>query len=213
MARRISATLAIAALGAVGAGAVVVARRRRTDLATPVRRDGGYATARAVTVDRSMETVRELWTDPERLGMVLDRPVTAERLDEHRWRYRIAGPSDGAGQAVEVVAELRDGAANWRVERGAFAHEGRLLLTVAPGDRGTEVRVELGYRGGLLRRGAAMLRGRDPDQLVRTVLRRAKALLEAGRVVSTMAEPAARGPVGERVTRVIREKLATGGRP
>jgi uncharacterized membrane protein len=93
-----------------------------------------------------------------------------------------------------------------------LASAGHLELTTAPGDRGTELRVELHYPGSRAGHQAAVLRGRDPDQLLRTTLRRAKSMIEAGEVVSTMDEPSGRNGAAERATKVVREKLSTGGR-
>ncbi|MGI5215820.1 SRPBCC family protein [Plantactinospora sp. CA-290183] len=197
--------------GVAGAGALVARRRAKESL--PVRRGDGYATERALTVDRPVGLVRALFRDPEQLSAVLDRPVTAERLGESRWRCVVHGGPDGAGRVAMATAEERDGSIRWRVEEGPTAHEGHLRLVPAPGDRGTEIRVELSYPGGRLRHRASMLRGQDPDQVLRTALRRAKSVLECGRVISTMHEPSGRGAAAERLTRAVREKLTTGGRP
>jgi uncharacterized membrane protein len=169
-------------------------------------------TSRVVTVDRSSEQVRALWTDQEWLSLVLDRSVTVERLDERRWRCVIGKPGGGTDRVVEVASGGQDDSISWRVEAGPMAHEGHLELTAAPGDRGTELRVDLTYPEGQARHRIRELRGDDPDQVLRTVLRRAKSLIESGQVLSTMNEPSGRGPVAERTTRFMREKLATGGR-
>ncbi|MCX4471630.1 cyclase [Micromonospora sp. NBC_01655] len=204
--------LLVAAAAAAGVGASLVARHRPGG-SMPIRHDGEYVTIRAVTVDRPVDSVWELVRDPDQLSAAFDRPVTAEPLGEGRARYLLGDPAGAGGQPVGVIVEVAGRVARWRVESGPLAHEGRLTLVAAPGDRGTELRVELRYPEGRLRHQAAVLRGRDPDQRLRTVLRRVKSMIECGQVVATMAEPSARSGTAERATRVVREKLATGGRP
>lgn len=212
MANRASGWLGVAALGVVGAAAAA-AVHHRGKASLPSRQSGGYVTTRVVTVARSMKQACPPWADQEWLSVVLDRPVTVERLDDHRWRYVVGKPGDGPGQVVETTYGGPDGSIHWRVEEGPMVHEGRLELAVAPGDRGTELRVHLTYPEGRARHRIRALRGDDPDQVLRSVLRRAKSMIESGQVVSTMHEPSGRGPVAERTTNLVREKLATGGRP
>ena len=205
--------LTVAALGTVGAAAATAAARNRGKASLPLRRSGGYVTTRVVTVDRPLDQVRALWADREWLSVVLDRPVTVERLDDRRWRCVVGEPGDGTDRVVEVTGGVHDGSVGWRVEAGPMAHEGLLELAVAPGDRGTEMRVDLTYPGGRVGHQIRKLHDDEPDQVLRSVLRRAKSLIESGQVLSTMDDPSGRGPVAERTTRFIREKLATGGRP
>ncbi|MFC7547836.1 cyclase [Plantactinospora sp. GCM10030261] len=203
--------LALAAVGAAGVtGAAVVRRRRQGAGGAGPHRD--RASVRVVTVDRPAEAVRELWRDAGRLSVVLDRPVAVEQVDERRWRCRVGDPA-GPRTTVEVTSGDDERVLRWTVTEGAAAHQGRLDLTPAPGDRGTELRVELRYARGGLGHGVAVLAGRDPDQQARTLLRRAKSLLECGQVISTIDDPSGRGPIAERMTRTMREKLTVGGRP
>ncbi|MFC6021354.1 cyclase [Plantactinospora solaniradicis] len=207
MAGRIGGWLVV--MVGVGVGAAIVARRKES---LPARQGDGYATVRAVTVDRPMESVREWWRDAARLSIVLDRPVAVETLDEHGRRWMVRDRSGDDGWSVEITAESEDGPFRWRIEDRPLASEGHLELTTAPGDRGTELRVELRYPGSRAGHQAAVLRGRDPDQLLRTTLRRAKSVIEAGEVVSTTDEPSGRTGPAERATKAVREKLSTGGR-
>ncbi|MFD0787308.1 cyclase, partial [Micromonospora azadirachtae] len=61
----------------------------------------------------------------------------------------------------------------------------------APGERGTEVRVQLGYAppAGALGRAVAKLFGEEPEQQVRDDLRRFKQVLETGDVVRSEGSP------------------------
>jgi uncharacterized membrane protein len=205
--------LTIAAVVAVGAGsaAAAIARRRRQRY-MPVRRGGTYLTVRTVTVDRPAAVVRELWRSEPQLSSILGRAVAVETRSAGRRDYIAPECDTGAGWSAEAVIDEQGGSARWHVRGGRLAHDGRMELTEAPGDRGTEVRVELTYPGGRLRHAAATLAGRRPDQVLRTLLRRTKSVLEGGEVVSSTEQPSRRGRAAEWATRVVRERLAVGGR-
>jgi len=175
-----------AAATAAAGTAVAAARRVRR------ARQEADAVVRAVTVDRPEAAVRDLAADPARLALTLDRPVTPAGTTG----YEVDGVT------VTRTADAPDGL-RWRVAGGPAAHEGRLTLRPAPGGRGTELRVTI----------TGARRPRRADRAVRTLLRRAKSVLETGEVVTTMYDPSARGPVAEAVTKRVREALATGARP
>jgi len=205
-----NSTLVAAATG-VGAAAVVAARRRAGGRA----RTGRRSTVRAVTVNRSPGQVYEFWRDLLRLAEAMPRPTRVELVDERHSRWSMMGP---AGRTVRWRARITEDepgrAVAWRVDDGPVPHEGRVWFTEAPLGRGTEVRLALRYAppGGLARL-VLSLTGDEPDQVLRTTLRRAKSLLECGRVVVAEERPGARGPVRGRATALVREKLTTGGRP
>jgi hypothetical protein len=80
-------------------------------------------------------------------------------------------------------------------------------LAPAPGDRGTEVRARVaGGDPGLVQRFGG---GADRRQL-RERLRRFKALVEAGEVITTEGQPTGRGPMAERLTRAVTRRLRAG---
>jgi uncharacterized membrane protein len=210
MAGRTRGWLTVAALGVVGAGAAVIAGRRGKD--PQLVRDGErYRTVRVVTVEQPVSAVQDLVRNAEQLSVVVDQPVAVQPSDGQRWRV-VADSADGSGWIAEV-SQAADGSIDWSVTGGPMAHDGHAEFAEAPGHRGTEIRVELTYPQGRIRHQFATLTGQDPDQALRTTLRRAKSLIECGQVVSTMHEPSGRGPVAERATRGMREKLAIGGRP
>lgn len=203
--------LAAAALTGAGAAAAVTTARRLSKEHLPVRRGDDYVTTRVVTVDRPLEQLRVRELDGQWLAVVLDRPVTVQRRDDRQWRCVTGEP--GSDGRVEADVQPAGDSVRWRVESGPLAHHGSLTLVSAPGGRGTELRAELTYPGNPLRHRIRQLIGDDPDQLLRTVLRRAKSMIESGQVLDTLDDPSGRGPVAQRSTAVIREKLATGGRP
>jgi uncharacterized membrane protein len=208
----ISKRMAVAATATAATGALVAAAAIRNREAL----SGHRVTLRSVTIDRPAAVIYRFWRDLPRLAGALDRPAAVEVVDETTSRWTVHGP---LGRTLHWTAEITedqpDRTLAWRVTDGVLPHEGRLQLTDAPGDRGTEVHVSLRYElpGGPVTAAVTTLTGDEPDQVLRTCLRRIKQLLECGLVVTTDGQPSGRGPVRERVTRFMQHKLVTGGRP
>lgn len=203
----------IAGLAAAGTAAAVAARHTGGK-ARP--RTGSRHTVRGVTVDRPPAQVYAFWRDLRTLATSLDRATRVRELDRRLSQWTVDGPLDIPVEwTAEITEDVAERVLGWRVEDGPVPHEGRVEFTAAPNDRGTEVRVELRYDvpGGKLGATAARLTGDEPDQVLRTTLRRMKQLLECGRVVTVDGQPTGRRAVQERVTRVLQHKLSTGGRP
>ena len=153
------AVLGVTAVTAVGVGRAVARRRHRHQ---PERQDGWYVVRRGVTVDRPRDEVIGFWTDRERLDRALAGWATLEQLDDRRWR---CVARDRAGGDTEWRAEITvdgPGTLRWRVEDGPVPQEGRIELADAPQGRGTEIRAELRYRSGPLRRVFGLIGGRRP---------------------------------------------------
>lgn len=203
------ALLGVATVTAAGVGRAVARRRRRRQ---PDRQDGWYVVRRAVTVDRPRDAVIGFWTDRERLDRALAEWATLEQLDDGRWRCVANDPSGGGtGWRAEITVD-GPGTLRWRVDDGPVRQQGRVELTDAPQGRGTEIRTELRYRSGPVRRMFGLAKGDEPDLALRDTLRRVKALIECGQVLDTRHDPSGRSPAQEKATDKAREKLMTGGR-
>lgn len=83
----------------------------------------------------------------------------------------------------------------------------------APGGRGTEIRVTLQATGSDGNGVVERLRGESPVQRIREGLRRFKAMMECDEVITTQGQPSGRGPVQERVTRAVTDRLRAWGSP
>lgn len=193
----------------IGVGRAVARRRRRHQ---PERQDGWYVVRRGVTVDRPRDVVVGFWTDRERLDRALAEWATLERIDSDRWRCEAVDSTGGGTRWRAEITVEGPGVLRWRVTDGPVAQEGRAELVDAPQGRGTEIRTELRYRSGPVRRVFGLAAGAEPDLALRDTLRRVKALIECGEVVDTRRDPSGRSPRQERATDKVREKLATGGR-
>ncbi|MEH0974435.1 cyclase [Micromonospora sp. CPCC 205546] len=192
----------------LGVGRAVARRRHRRQ---PERRDGWYVVRRGVTIDRPVEAVIGFWTDRERMDRALAEWATLEQLDGDRWRCVARDPAGGGTEWRAEITVVGPGRLRWRVVDGP-EQEGTVELTPAPQDRGTEVRAELRWRSGPLRRAFGLLGGDDPDLGLRDALRRVKALVECGQVIDTRRDPSGRSAAQEKATDKVREKLTTGGR-
>ncbi|MEU1750466.1 cyclase [Micromonospora arida] len=203
------ALLGVTAATAVGVGRAVARRRHRHQ---PERQDGWYVVRRGVTVDRSRDEVIGFWTDRERLDRALAGWATVQQLDERRWRCVARDRAGGETQWRAEITVEGTGTLLWRVEDGSVPQLGRIELAEAPQGRGTEIRAELRYRSGPLRRLAGLVGGDEPDLTLRDALRRVKSLIECGQVVDTRDDPSGRSPGQENATDKVRERLMTGGR-
>jgi hypothetical protein len=137
--------------------------------------------------------------------------VGAAALVAHR-RARAAidpgEPDEGPVVVATIAASVGEVAAAWEAQTDDEAEpvDGGVEYLPAPGERGTEVHARVdpdaGPSGVLSR-----LRGGSPEQRSRERLRRVKAMVESGEVVTTEGQPSGRGPLGEAVTRAVTRRL------
>ena len=176
----------------VAAGGVVVAlglldlvARRRTRAAAPLR-----LTA-TTTVLRDPQDVYAFWRRLEHLPSFMTH---LERVveDGTRSHWTAQAPVGRVEWDAEIVEDVPGERLAWRsTGRTRVPNSGVVRFRPAPGDRGTEIRVELAYEVPAGRAGAtfARLLGEDPHQQVEDDLRRAKQVLETGDVVRSSGSP------------------------
>lgn len=177
---------------------------------------------RSITIGRAREEIFAALTDPERLRIVLGGIAPVERIGGNgaRWADPVADEGEASQQEQAMLseggseeqgstqpevrrafwdgelAEVRDGERIvWRAAREEAGILGcEIALAPAPGMRGTEVRVLLEHRppGGGVGLGLMKLAGVDPDQRVRTALRRLKQIVEVGEIATTEGQTSCR---------------------
>ncbi|HWA15410.1 MAG TPA: SRPBCC family protein [Gemmatimonadales bacterium] len=146
---------------------------------------------KTVTIRRPMEELFEVWQDLERLPEFMEHVQSVTRRDG-RSHWVVEAP---AGRVVEWDAEWmveRPNMIAWRSLPGSdIQHEGEVLFSPAPEDRGTEVRVVLRYDPPAGNAGAmvATLFGEEPAQQINADLHRFKQLMEVGFIPSTDGQP------------------------
>jgi uncharacterized membrane protein len=151
----------------------------------------GIHVVQAITINRPRNEVYGFWHNFENLPRFMAHLESVEVSGEGRSHWTAKAP---AGTTVEWDAETIDDRPNeliaWRsLEDATVPNSGTVRFTDAPGDRGTEVHVELRYQppGGKLASLIAKLFGEEPDQQVKGDLRRFKQVMETGEVVHSDA--------------------------
>jgi uncharacterized membrane protein len=237
--RRQSITLA--ALGAITAADLVSSYRtiRGRSRAPSDQREseGRKETApfrASITINRPPALVYTFWRRLENLPRFMTYLDSIQVIDDRRSHWKAVA----AGAAIEWDAEITEDVPNrviaWQsagTSTGAtakIAHSGRVQFKEAPGDRGTEVRLEMRVvlPGGAPARAAARLLHRVPEQLALNDLHRLKQLIETGSIARSdasihggphPAQPAARATNGSSaettVSTAAGDPTITGERP
>jgi uncharacterized membrane protein len=184
-----------------GEGAKVGARGRHQ----------GVQVQEAITINRPPEEVYGFWRNLENLPRFMSHLESVRELDDRRSYWKAHAP---LGLTVEWSAEIVEDRANerisWRSAEGSqVPNSGTVRFLRAPGDRGTEVHLELGYDppAGKLGATIAKLFGEEPSQQVDGDLRRLKQVLETGEVVHSDAS-IHRGPHPARPPEAVPSDLA-----
>lgn len=143
--------------------------------------------SRSVTVNCPREQVYQFWRDLENLPRFMQHLEAVRVTGNGRSHWTATAP---AGTTVEWDAEITDDRPNeliaWRSVAGSTVpNHGSVRFVQAPADRGTEVRVELGYEppAGSVGSTVAAWFGEEPKQQIRDDLRRFKQVMETGEVV------------------------------
>lgn len=180
----------------VRAAMLAVAGIGLTDVVAAVRSGGsGEGPQRAtttVTVNKPAQEVYRSWRDFQRLPEFMAHLEAVEPVDDRQWCWVARAPGGKQVKWVAEVVEDRPGQLlSWRSVDGDVANAGSVRFSPAPGDRGTEVTVELTYAapGGRAGAFAASLLGESPAQQIRDDLRRFKQVVETGEVLRSAAIP------------------------
>ncbi|HUG37179.1 MAG TPA: SRPBCC family protein [Candidatus Limnocylindrales bacterium] len=194
-------TIGLAAMVVTGAWALSGRRGSRDGTRRPgmpsLAGGRGIRVKRAITVMRSPDELYARWRNLARLPETMSHVESVTPLDDVRSRWTVRGPvGTPLTWEAELVADEPGRLIVWRSLEGSDVdNAGSVRFTPAPGDRGTEIEVVLGYAPprGRLGAGLAALMGVDVDLQVREDLRRFKQRMETGEVaVSTAVADAPR---------------------
>lgn len=151
----------------------------------------GIARVKSITINRPPEEVYRFWRNFENLPRFMSHLESVEVKDEKRSRWTANAP---AGMKVEwdaeIVEDRPDHLIVWRSLKGAdVENSGSVRFALAPGGRGTEVKVAILYNppGGAVGASIAKLFGEEPEQQIKSDLRRLKQVLETGEVMHSDA--------------------------
>ncbi len=167
---------------------------RRTNGASAARQQstgGGVHVVESITINRPRNEVYGFWHNFENLPRFMAHLESVQVLDNNRSRWKAKAP---AGTSVEWEAETLEDRPNelisWRsLPDAGVPNSGTVRFKDAPGNRGTEVHVELRYQppGGKIGALVAKLFGEEPQQQVKGDLRRFKQVMETGEIVHSDA--------------------------
>jgi uncharacterized membrane protein/uncharacterized protein YjeT (DUF2065 family) len=142
---------------------------------------------KSITINRPIEEVYAFWHNFENLPRFMSHLESVQVTGDRRSHWKAKAP---AGTTVEWDAEMTEDSPNeriaWRSLEGADVYNtGSVNFEPAPGNRGTEVHVELEYKppAGKLGKVVAKLLGEEPDIQVADDLRAFKQVIETGEVV------------------------------
>ncbi len=151
---------------------------------------------KTMTIGQPAHELYRFWRKLDTLPTIMTHLESVDVLDEKRSRWTVKGP---AGSRVvwdaEIVNEDQDKLIAWQSCDGSQVdHWGVVRFAPAPGDRGTEVTIELEYEplGGSFGAALARLFGENPEQQIEDDLRRYKQFMEAGEIPTIAGQP--RGP-------------------
>ena len=152
-----------------------------------VQSSRGIKVKSSVTIGRPIGEVYGFWRNFENLPRIMSHLQSVEMVDDRRSHWTALGP---AGMRVEwdaeTVEDRTDELISWRsLPGGQVDTAGYVRFSRAPGNRGTEVLVEMRYDppGGALGASIAKLFGDSGQELVNRDLHAFKNVLETGEVV------------------------------
>jgi uncharacterized membrane protein len=187
--RLAAATASVAGITAVDA--FTAARMSRAP--EGITKDSSFRVRASTTVRRSADELYAFWHDFANLPRFMAHLESVDTLLDGRSHWRATGP---AGMKVEwdaeVVSDRTGELIAWRTAPGAeIVHTGIVGFVAAPGDRGTEVHVDIEYAPPAGRAGSIIgkLFGEEPELQVRDDLRRFKQVMETGEVVRSDGTP------------------------
>ena len=143
---------------------------------------------RTITINRTPDEVYAFWRDFENLPRFMAHLESVRILDDRRSHWITRGPGlkmDRVEWDAEITEDRPGEYIAWRSLADArVPNSGVVQFARAPGDRGTEVHVELRYfpPGGRFGKAVAKLFGEEPGQQIEGDLRRFKQVLETGEV-------------------------------
>ena len=151
----------------------------------------GIQVTEAITINRPVSEVYGFWRNFENLPRFMEHLESVQTTGENRSHWKAKAP---AGSTVEWDAEVVEDRPNelisWRtLPDSTVPNSGAVRFKPAPGNRGTEVVVDLRYQppGGKIASLIAKMFGEEPSQQVKSDLRRFKQVMEVGEIVHSDA--------------------------
>jgi uncharacterized membrane protein len=148
---------------------------------------------KAITVNKPAQEVFRFWRDFENFPRFMAHVESVRATSDTVSHWVAKGPAaKSVAWDAEIVEERPGSLISWRSLPGAdVENSGSVRFVPAPGNRGTEIQVELRYSppGGTIGATLAKLFGEEPATQLADDLRRCKQVLETGEVVVSEGSP------------------------
>jgi uncharacterized membrane protein len=148
------------------------------------------------TINRPATELYEFWHDFENLPRFMIHLELVEVTGPRRSHWVARAPTGTVEWDADITEDVPNERIAWRSVQGSeIPNSGVVRFVRAPGDRGTEVHVEMEYDvpGGKLGALAAKIFGKEPSQQIRDDLRRFKQVVETGEVLLSDGSPEGAG--------------------
>jgi uncharacterized membrane protein len=160
----------------------------------------------SITVAAPREEVYAFWHDFHNLPRFMGHLQSVEPLGNGRYRWKASAPVGTVEWDADVVQDRPGELIAWRSAPGSeLETSGTVGFADAPGDRGTEIHVNMSYSAPAGKIGAlvAKLLGEEPRQQVKDDLRRFKQVIETGDIVRSDGTPE-----GQHARRLMKQRPA-----
>lgn len=152
----------------------------------------GVKARAAVTVTHPRHEIFQFWRQLDNLPLFMRHLVSVDQREGKVSHWVAEGPGGNTYEwDAEIINEIPDELIAWKSLPGSdVASAGSVRFTQAPGDRGTEIHVELQYNppAGIVGAYVARIFGREPEQEISADLKRLKQFLETGEVATTAGQ-------------------------
>lgn len=161
-----------------------------------VRTTGGgrrIQVIKTMTINRPVGELFAFWRDFRNLPSIMSHLQSVDVVSEKRSHWKAKAPGGFSVEwDAEIVNEKENALIAWESCEGSMvAHWGAVRFLKAPGERGTEVTVEVEYEpiGGATGAAVAKLFGEEPSQQIEDDLRRFKQVMETGEAATISGQP------------------------
>jgi uncharacterized membrane protein len=159
----------------------------------------GLRITESITVNRPVEEVYRSWRNIENLPHIMShlQSVSTQGNGKSHWVVKAPGPIPVTMEwDAEIIEERRNELIRWQSRAGSdVAAYGEVRFRHAPGERGTELALELAYDppgGALTTATFGKLFNKATEYQIMEDLRSFKQVMEAGEVPTTEGQPSGR---------------------
>ncbi len=163
--------------------------------------EADVATAASITIGKPAADLRSLWLQPDTQSRIWAHFAEVTPSGDRIADWVAHGPAGGEYRWRTEVVDTGPEMVRWSSQDGAdVPNVGTLRFRPAPGDRGTELHLDVRFDppGGVVGQALAKLFHIAPREIVRTALYRFRALALTSEIPTTDPQPAARSSGADR---------------